>query len=280
MADQGHKAPNYEDLLRRAISELHADTPAERHKLYARARAAAAAQLGAMEPPASDRTVRAELERIDAAAERIEQTTPPPEPAAADEAYLDDVLERHPHPWLRRAWIGAGITLMLVLVGSGVALYGFFPSRPKEPAPPPSQAAEADAGLSYVFRTQPVYYRSTYPAGTVVVHKPQHFLYIVQGEQRAMRYGFAMGKDCAELAGVFRVTQKQEPLVAAPAAAPAPTFTSLVLHLSEEPGRIHPTPSPKAIGQVLGSGCIQLVTPGMVDLYGRVPVGARVVVGN
>jgi hypothetical protein len=235
---------DYEALLRRAIAELQADTSAERRALYGRARAAVVARLGALEPP-------------------------------ADEAILDDLLDRH--PWRRPAWIGTALALVLA---AGFATYWLWPAAPKAPEAPRSQAAEADAGLSYVFRTQPVYYRSTYPAGTIVVHKPQHFLYIVQGEQRAMRYGFGMGKECAELTGVYRVTQKQEPLVAAPAGGAAPTFTDLVLHLSEEPGRIHPTRTTKAIGQALGSGCIQLVSPSMVDLYGRVPVGARVVVAN
>lgn len=267
---------DYEGLLRRAIAELNADTAAERRKLYGRARAAAVARLNALDPPPSDRTVRAELDLIDAAIERIEAESPPPEPAPppADEAYLDDVLERHPgRSWLRKAGIAAAVVLLV----AGATVYGFWPRKAKAPEVPPSQAAEADAGLSYVFRSQPVYYRSTYPAGTVVVHKPQHFLYVVQGEQRAMRYGFALGKDCSELNGVLRVTQKQEPQLAG---APANSFTDFVLHLSEEPGRIHPTRATKAIGQALGAGCIQLVNPGMVDLYGRVPIGARVVVAN
>jgi lipoprotein-anchoring transpeptidase ErfK/SrfK len=219
--------------------------------------------------------MRAEIEAIDAAVQRIEEDGPPPDAIVAD---VDELIaERDGMRGRLRPVPVAAAALALLLLAAGAG-YWFF--RP-EPAPlqPVTAQTPADDGLSYVYRTQPVYFRSTYPAGTVVVHKPQHFLYVVQGDQRAVRYGFALGKECADIGGVLRVTQKQEPLVAAPGAA-STEFTQLVLHLSEEAARIHPTRSPKAIGQALGNGCIQLVPPGMVDLYGRVPVGARVVVTN
>jgi lipoprotein-anchoring transpeptidase ErfK/SrfK len=67
---------------------------------------------------------------------------------------------------------------------------------------------------------------------------------------------------------------------ATPAGAFDPGFAQFVLHRSQSPGRIQPTRSPKAIGQAPNTGCIQLVTPSMVDLYRRVGVGAHVVVTN
>jgi lipoprotein-anchoring transpeptidase ErfK/SrfK len=42
--------------------------------------------------------------------------------------------------------------------------------------------------------------------------------------------------------------------------------------------RIHGTNEPWTIGQAVSSGCIRMMNNDVVDLYNRVPVGARVVV--
>jgi lipoprotein-anchoring transpeptidase ErfK/SrfK len=43
--------------------------------------------------------------------------------------------------------------------------------------------------------------------------------------------------------------------------------------------RIHGTPQPWTIGQSFSSGCIRMINDHMIDLYDRVPLGTRVVVG-
>ena len=42
--------------------------------------------------------------------------------------------------------------------------------------------------------------------------------------------------------------------------------------------RIHGTNAPETIGQAVSSGCFRLVNDDVTDLYGRVPVGTRVIV--
>jgi len=42
--------------------------------------------------------------------------------------------------------------------------------------------------------------------------------------------------------------------------------------------RIHGTNEPWTIGQNVSSGCIRLTNEDVIDLYGRTPVGTRVVV--
>ena len=42
--------------------------------------------------------------------------------------------------------------------------------------------------------------------------------------------------------------------------------------------RIHGTNAPWSIGQSVSSGCIRMVNQDVIDLYGRVPIGAKVVV--
>jgi lipoprotein-anchoring transpeptidase ErfK/SrfK len=42
--------------------------------------------------------------------------------------------------------------------------------------------------------------------------------------------------------------------------------------------RIHGTNEPWTIGQAVSSGCIRMINQDVIDLFGRVPGGSRVVV--
>ena len=42
--------------------------------------------------------------------------------------------------------------------------------------------------------------------------------------------------------------------------------------------RIHGTNEPRSIGRAVSSGCIRMLNADVIDLYGRVPVGTKVVV--
>ncbi len=42
--------------------------------------------------------------------------------------------------------------------------------------------------------------------------------------------------------------------------------------------RLHGTNQPQSIGHAMSSGCIRMLNHDIIDLYERVPVGARVVV--
>jgi lipoprotein-anchoring transpeptidase ErfK/SrfK len=50
------------------------------------------------------------------------------------------------------------------------------------------------------------------------------------------------------------------------------------LYLGSSLYRIHGTNEPHTIGQAVSSGCIRMLNQDVIDLYERVPVGARVVV--
>jgi lipoprotein-anchoring transpeptidase ErfK/SrfK len=53
-----------------------------------------------------------------------------------------------------------------------------------------------------------------------------------------------------------------------------------VLDLDDGNSRIHGTNAPKTIGSSVAFGCIRLVNDDIVDLYNRVSLGARVILGN
>jgi lipoprotein-anchoring transpeptidase ErfK/SrfK len=157
---------------------------------------------------------------------------------------------------------------------------------------PGIDGGSSDADVPFFFRRQPVFYRTTHPVGTLIVDKQQHFLYLIQPNQVALRYGIAVGKPCAGVAGLRKVASKVEwPEWQAPAEmverklAPAGTMKggpgnplgARLINLDDGSTRIHGTNAPKTIGNSVTSGCIRLVNDDAVDLYNRVATGARVV---
>jgi lipoprotein-anchoring transpeptidase ErfK/SrfK len=217
-----------------------------------------------------------------------------------------------------------GVAVVVAAIAAGV--YAFVATRhddapapaakketaEKPTAPPankrPSVAAAADGDLApgvdggstdadvpFFFRRQPVFYRTTHPVGTLIVDKSQRFLYLIQPNQVALRYGVGVGKPCADVAGLRRVTSKLEwPQWQAPAellqrkpatpamlpGGPGNPLGARLIGLDDGTSRIHGTNAPKTIGSVLNTGCIRLVNDDIVDLYNRVAMDARVVLND
>jgi lipoprotein-anchoring transpeptidase ErfK/SrfK len=156
---------------------------------------------------------------------------------------------------------------------------------------PGVDGGSTDADVPFFFRRQPVFYRTTNPAGTIIIDKQQHFLYLIQPNQVAFRYGIGVGKPCAGIAGLRKVASKAEwPEWQAPA--------EMVEHKLAPPGvmkggpgnplgarlisldggsSINGTNAPKTVGNSVNFGCIRLVNDDVVDLYNRVAIGARVI---
>src|SRR5580692_3523793 len=74
------------------------------------------------------------------------------------------------------------------------------PSAVKAATPKPATAKDgdlapgidggaADNDLPYVFRRQPTFYRTLQPVGTIIIDKLQHYLYLIQPNNVALRYG-------------------------------------------------------------------------------------------
>ena len=161
--------------------------------------------------------------------------------------------------------------------------------------PPGVDGGSTDADVPFFFRRQPVFYRTTHPVGSIIIDKQQHFLYLIQPNQVALRYGIAVGKSCAGAAGLHKVTSKVEwPEWLPPAdmverklapagvmkGGPGNPLGARLIGLDDGSMRIHGTNAPKTIGSSLNSGCIRLVNDDVADLYNRVALGARVVFGD
>ncbi|WP_428030829.1 L,D-transpeptidase [Ancylobacter sp.] len=161
---------------------------------------------------------------------------------------------------------------------------------PEKPGYVPSADEEQ---LDPAFRRQPVYFRTNEPPGTIIVHTNERFLYLVLGDNRALRYGIGVGRDGFQWAGMQKVSRKSEwPDWTPPpemiqrqpylprfmAGGPGNPMGAAALYLGSTVYRIHGTNMPNTIGMAISSGCFRLVNSDVQDLYNRVPVGTKVVI--
>jgi lipoprotein-anchoring transpeptidase ErfK/SrfK len=135
--------------------------------------------------------------------------------------------------------------------------------------------AEAPA---FIYKRQLVHYRSPYPAGTVIIDKSQRYLYVLLANVAAVRYGIALGSSCAEAAGRYVISRKLGSSGSQHAAAISDASGQQALYFDADPHRIHDTDLARSIGGAVRNGCFQLIERDFTELYGRVPVGTRVVV--
>jgi len=162
----------------------------------------------------------------------------------------------------------------------------------------PASAAAFELDPKYA-PTQ-VYYPG-YPAGTVVVDPKHHFLFHVDADGFATRYGVGVGRAGLSLTGTALVGRKAEWPFWRPTDAmikrspkryaryakgmpggPRNPLGARALYLYRDGVdtmyRIHGTTEPSSIGQSVSNGCIRMINDHVIALYEVVPVGATVVV--
>lgn len=146
-----------------------------------------------------------------------------------------------------------------------------------------------------------VVYETTEHPGTIVIDTQRRFLYLVQEQGSAIRYGIGVGIDGLEFTGSAVVGMKREWPRWTPTAdmihrnpdlyekwrggmdgGPANPLGARALYLVKDGRdtlfRIHGTTEPHTIGKAVSSGCIRMFNHDVIDLYRRVPSGAKVVV--
>src|SRR5688572_17413039 len=157
----------------------------------------------------------------------------------------------------------------------------------------PGLIADDSVQLEPEFQKQMVLYRSTEAPGTIIIATSERHLYVVQGNNRALRYGIGVGRDGFQWQGLLRISRKQEwPDWTPPpemiqrqpylprfmAGGPGNPMGARALYLGDTIYRIHGTNQPHTIGSAVSSGCFRLVNPEVIDLYERIPVGTKVIV--
>ncbi|QDC02995.1 MULTISPECIES: L,D-transpeptidase family protein [Phyllobacteriaceae] len=139
--------------------------------------------------------------------------------------------------------------------------------------------------------------------GTIVVDTTSHFLYLVRPGGQAIRYGVGLGRAGFEWSGNAVVQWKQKwPKWTPPEEmiARQPELRKYSADNGGMPGglknplgaralylfqngqdtlyRLHGSPEWTSIGKSVSSGCVRLMNQDIIDLYGRVPGKATVIV--
>lgn len=311
---------DYYSILLRAVTAPGAGDARWRRGIYGRSRQMLASRMRALRPPPPLAEIAGEEAALEAAIERIESELSWTERGADDraagssESWIEP--DRGPIATPSRLPRVAWIVLAIIAAALGAGGYIHWTATPQKSAPPalkseaqstapPARAINAakngdlapgiDGGSSdpdqpYVFRRQPTFYRTLQPVGTIIVDKLQHFLYLIQPNNVALRYGIALGEQCTDIAGLRHIAsmtewpQWQPPpdmLKRNPAVMPGGPGNPLgarLLQLDDGTSRIHGTNAPKTIGNLVAVGCIRLVNDDIVDLYNHVHVSTPVVV--
>ena len=150
-----------------------------------------------------------------------------------------------------------------------------------------------DEELAPEYKRTAVFYRTTEAPGTIVISTSERFLYLIQGNGRALRYGIGVGREGFQWQGLQKISRKQEwpdwtpppEMIARQpylprfmAGGPGNPMGARALYLGGTVYRIHGTNQPQTIGSAVSSGCFRLVNADVSDLYERVPVGTKVII--
>jgi lipoprotein-anchoring transpeptidase ErfK/SrfK len=185
----------------------------------------------------------------------------------------------------------AAPTMALAQHGTPLELRDMRPTI--EDAAPGREPGPEDKLVAEIYRRQPVFYRTNEAPGTIIIDTSHRFLYLIQPNNVALRYGVGVGRDGFQWNGLLKITRKAEwPDWTPPpemierqpylprfmAGGPGNPMGARALYLGNTIYRIHGTNAPETIGHAVSSGCFRLVNSEVADLYERVPVGTKVIV--
>ncbi|PWK65278.1 L,D-transpeptidase [Aminobacter sp. AP02] len=151
--------------------------------------------------------------------------------------------------------------------------------------------------INPIYLPQTVAYEGGEKPGTIIIDTNENFLYHVQEDGQARRYGVGTGKPGFEWSGTHKVTSKREwpdwrppaemiarerakgrVLPAMMTGGPDNPLGARALYLGSTLYRIHGTNQPWTIGGAVSSGCIRMRNEDVMELYEKVSVGTKVVV--
>jgi len=160
-----------------------------------------------------------------------------------------------------------------------------------------ARAPYAQATIPEPYQRHIVDYHRKEAPGTVVIDTDARFLYLVQANNKAIRYGVTVGEEAQVWSGVAKIGNmtewpswtptpgEHERLGNIPnfvAGGPQNPMGARAMYLfangKDTLFRIHGTNQPEYIGSAISSGCIRLTNEDVIDLYNRVKVGTPVVV--
>ncbi len=153
------------------------------------------------------------------------------------------------------------------------------------------------------FLRRQVSYRTRYPVGTVIVDTRKFYLYLVEPNGKAMRYGVGLGRQGFEWSGEGVIQWKRAWPTWTPPEEMIERQPELRKYSAENGGmkpglknplgaralyifqngkdtlyRLHGSPEWWSIGKSVSSGCVRLMNQDIVDLYSRVRGKPRLIV--
>jgi len=190
----------------------------------------------------------------------------------------------------RRGLVLGGMALMTSGCSSGM----------RQTFAPISSAFAVPQGMDPRLRRQEVPYQGGEAPGTLVVNTYERFLYAVQGDGWATRYGIAVGEEGLTLKGRATIERKEEWPSWMPTASMVKRKPRLAQYAGGVPGgpnnplgaralylyrggndtmfRLHGTNEPWLIGQAVSNGCIRLTNEDILYLYDNTPLGTPVLI--
>lgn len=175
-------------------------------------------------------------------------------------------------------------------------------SKPRKLPPPESEVdypiESSGVDLPARFQPQIVTFEGVAAAGSIVVDPGQHFLYLVNDDGTAWRYGVGVGREGFAWTGQAEIGMKRRwPRWVPPRSmvlrdknarrwangqpgGPDNPLGARALYLHQNGQdtlyRIHGTNQPSSIGKSVSSGCIRMLNEHVAELYDRVSVGTPV----
>lgn len=149
-------------------------------------------------------------------------------------------------------------------------------------------------GADFGGGSQSVSFSSQYRPGQVIVSFGDRRLYLVTKPGQAISYPIAVPRTQSRWQGTTFVSDKrinpswtptpemrrENPRLPnwVPGGHPMNPLGVRAMYLGSSAYRIHGTDAPWTIGQAVSKGCVRMTNEDVLDLYPRVPVGARVTV--
>jgi lipoprotein-anchoring transpeptidase ErfK/SrfK len=168
-----------------------------------------------------------------------------------------------------------------------------YPAEPQYLPRDEVQREGARYEMNAMYRRQVVDYDGGERPGTIIIDTPKRFLYLVQEDGKAVRYGIGVGRPGFTWAGVKHISAKREwpdwrppddmlkrrpDLPRYMAGGPDNPLGARAMYLGTSLYRIHGSNEPWTIGTQVSSGCIRMRNEDVIDLYERVKIGTKVVV--
>jgi len=179
--------------------------------------------------------------------------------------------------------------LQFLMSGGQSAAY----NQPGAAYPGATQPGQPQRAIDPIYLRQEVDYAGHERPGTIVIDTQHKFLFLVEKDGKALRYGVGVGREGFAWTGVEKISRKAEwpdwtppvemlkrrpDLPTHMAGGPENPLGARALYLGGSLYRIHGTNEPYTIGTSVSSGCIRMMNQDVIDLYGRVGVGTKVIV--